>query len=175
MFKLRKLNLKKKEIIRIFLESLVVILFVFSFVVRPSGVWGPSMEPTIQHKSRIFINLTAYYFCRPERSEVIVFKGPHNLKRDYIKRIIGLPGEKVELRGGFVYINGRKLTENYSVFRRYEDLEPVVVPQDSFFVLGDNRLNSEDSRSWGFLPRKNIIGKAMFVFWPLQYIKQIHL
>ncbi|KAF0134526.1 MAG: signal peptidase I [Candidatus Saganbacteria bacterium] len=112
----------------------------------------------------------------PKRFDVIVFKmyDTNNDRKDLIKRLIGLPGEKLEVKKGIVYINGKELKEPHPINNNYFDLDslpaafgPVVIPKDSYFVMGDNRPNSADSRYWGFLPRNNIIGPAFLRIWPL--------
>ena len=100
---------------------------------------------------------------------MVIFKFPGDGRRDFVKRLIGLPGETVWISNGQIYINGKETTEPRITNRRYfnfENLPPVQVPGDGLFVLGDNSLNSYDSRYWGFVPRKNLIGKALFIYWP---------
>ncbi|MCX5749576.1 MAG: signal peptidase I [Candidatus Saganbacteria bacterium] len=111
-----------------------------------------------------------YTFSRPKRMEVIVFKYPKDpvgTRRDFIKRIIGLPGETVSIKNGYVYINGRQLEEKHPVNRDNFNMPEVKVPEKSYFMMGDNRPNSMDSRFWGFAPEDNIIGRAVVRIWPL--------
>lgn len=160
----------KKEIIGAFLYCLqvaVVTIVIIVFVGRVSIVQGGSMEPSIVTGERILVNLLVYDFYQPRRSDVIVFRNPVDTTKDYIKRVIGLPGETVSIRDGETFINGRKLPEPY-VTRRdpHRDLAPVTLWNSQLYVMGDNRANSEDSRVWGPLPLRLVRGKASVVFWP---------
>ncbi|GAB4264089.1 signal peptidase I [Thermincola ferriacetica] len=154
------------------LES-VAIAVILAFVIRvflfqPFYIPSGSMEPTLQPGDRIIVNKFLYRFKEPARGDIIVFKYPRNPKRDFIKRVIGLPGETVEIRDSVLYINGKKVDQPYlPKGLRYGSYGPVKVPEGSYFMMGDNRNNSEDSRVWGTLPRENIVGKAMLIYWPL--------
>jgi signal peptidase I len=124
-----------------------------------------SMEPTLQKGNFVIVNKLAYQFGSPQRGEIAVFRYPPNPSEQYIKRIIGLPGEHVRINAGQVTINDEILTEPYlqdSTLRGGE----WQVPADSYFMLGDNRNNSSDSRVWGMVPAENLIGKATLVYWP---------
>ena len=175
-------NLKKKDIkkgkksmIRELLETVisagVIAFIIITFIGQVTVVRGASMEPTLHNNERLIANKISYRFESPKRSEILIFKPPLEIKRNYIKRIIGIPGDKIEIIKGEIYLNDNKLEENYIEYKSYEDLSAVLVPDDSFFVLGDNRSNSSDSRYWGFVPRKNVVGKAWVVFWPLNKIR----
>jgi len=116
------------------------------------------------------VNKAANYFVEPKRQQIIVFRqvAPEGTpKRDLIKRLMALPGETFEMKDGIVYINGEKIEETHPMNRDYMDFGPVVVPPDAYFVLGDNRGASADSRYWGFLPKENVIGPAALRIWPL--------
>ena len=175
-------NLKKKDIkkgkksmIRELLETVisagVIAFIIITFIGQVTVVRGASMEPTLHNNERLIANKISYRFESPKRSEILIFKPPLEIKRNYIKRIIGIPGDKIEIIKGEIYLNDNKLEENYIEYESYEDLSAVLVPDDSFFVLGDNRSNSSDSRYWGFVPRKNVVGKALVIFWPLNKIR----
>lgn len=118
-------------------------------------------------------------FHNPKRFDVIVFKYPEDPRKDFIKRVIGLPGEEIMIREGQVYINREPLNDRFSHFtngpilRKMDNYGPEIIPLDSYFVMGDNRNNSKDSRYWGFLPRGLIKGKALFIYWPPQRIRLI--
>jgi len=132
----------------------------------PSG----SMEPTLQINDRLIINKWSYYFQEPQRGNIVVFAPTEALKQQnfqdaFISRIIGVPGDKVEVKGGKVYVNNQPLIENY-IKEPPDYTYEATVPPDSYLVLGDNRNNSYDSHYWGFVPRENIIGKAAKRFWP---------
>jgi len=133
----------------------------------PSG----SMLPTLQINDRLIIDKWSYRSQAPQRRDIVVFSPTKALKQQNIKdavihRVIGVPGDKVEVKGGKVYINNQPLEENYIQEAPDYQFGPVTVPPNSYFVLGDNRNNSFDSHYWGFVPRKNIIGKATKRFWP---------
>ena len=108
-----------------------------------------------------------FLFHGPQRGDVIVFRYPKDPSRDFIKRVIGVPGDRVRVEGGLVYVNNVPIQESYISSNAGRDIEEQIVPDSSYFVLGDNRPNSSDSRNWGFVPEDNIIGKAMLSYWPL--------
>lgn len=152
----------------IFFAALTAILIVV-FIVQPVKVEGTSMQPELSDQERIFVNKFVYHFSAIERGDVVVFWYPREPTKSFIKRIIGLPGESVEIRSGFVFIDGTPLTEAYvePEFLDHQSFVPVVVPPGSYFVLGDHRNSSNDSRHWGCVPEKNIFGKAVFRYWPV--------
>jgi len=126
---------------------------------------GYSMEPTLHNGEFVIVNRLAYRFGEPERGDVIVFQYPRDPDQEYIKRVIGLPGDRVRVFGGKVYVNGELLTEPYiAAAPRYQSEWTVL--EGNLFVLGDNRNNSSDSPNWGTVPYENVIGKALFVYWP---------
>ncbi len=141
------------------------------FVLESFTIEGSCMEPTLFTSQRVFVFKLAYALSPPARGDIIVFRYPLDPSRDYIKRVIALPGERVAIRDGNVYINGRLLDESaYPVTpdrSRYPDYQERVVPEGTVFVLGDNRPESEDSRIWGFVPQENIKGRAFLLWWPL--------
>ena len=159
------------------LVSIVVIAFIISLVLRflvvegriiPSG----SMYPTIRVQDRVMINKFIFYFKEPVRGDVIVFDPPEVLNSEdwFIKRVIGLPGETVEIKDGKVYINGSSLYEPYLEEEIAYRFGPVVIPENSLLVLGDNRNNSSDSHLWGaWLTKDRIKGKAFMVYWPFSH------
>jgi len=178
----KKKNLKKKDIkkrkksmIQDLLETVitagVIAFIIITFIGQVTVVRGASMEATLHNNERLIANKIGYRFESPQRSEIIIFKPPLDTKRNYIKRVIGLPGDKIKIVNGRVYLNDQELKEPYLKYKSYENMPEIVVPENSYFVLGDNRPNSSDSRYWGFVPRKNIVGKAWIVFWPLNKIR----
>jgi signal peptidase I len=129
-------------------------------------VQGTSMFPTLHNGDFVLINKADYLLHSPQRGDIVVFKYPLNPRQDFIKRVIGLPGNIVRIANGRVYINGHPLKEPYIDEPTDGTYGPVRVPQSEYFVLGDNRNDSWDSRGWGFLPRSDIIGKALVAYWP---------
>ena len=158
--------------------SVLIAVLVILFLYRPVKVEGTSMMPTLYDQERLFINQFSYKFKLGDikRGDTVVFWAPDNYPNSYIKRVIGLPGDTVAVQDGFVIVNGRKLVENYvpPEYRDDRNYTPRVVPPDDYFVLGDHRTSSNDSRAWGFVPRSYIYGKAVFVFWPPEKIGAIH-
>ncbi len=150
------------------LLSLLIITFVVQAFYIPSG----SMEPTLQTGDRLLVSKFAYRIGTISRGDVIVFHYPLNPSRDFVKRVVALPTESVELRDGVVLINGEPIKELYPTALPGGDractsnYAPQKIPQGYLFVLGDNRCNSEDSRFFGFVPFQNIVGKALFMYWP---------
>lgn len=148
--------------------SLLIITFVVQAFYIPSG----SMEPTLQVDDRILVSKFSYWIGRIARGDVIVFHYPLNPGKDFVKRVVALAGERVELRDGVVLINNQPITELYPTALAAGDRActtsygPQQVPPGQLFVLGDNRCNSEDSRFFGFVPVDNVVGKALLVYWP---------
>lgn len=166
----------QKSALREILESLIIAvilaLLIRAFVFQPFYIPSGSMEPTLQIQDHIIVNKFIYRFREPERGDIVVFKYPLNPKKDFVKRLVGKPGERVELRSSKVYVNGREAPEKFlPPGLKFQDFGPVLVPENTYLMLGDNRNNSDDSRVWGPLPKENIIGKAMLVYWPLDRIR----
>jgi signal peptidase I len=160
------------------LLSLLIAILVILFLYRPVKVEGTSMMPTLRDGERLFINQFSYRFGlgHVQRGDTVVFWFPGDTSKSYIKRVIGLPGDTIRIRDGYVLVNGKKLAENYvpSQYRDDQSLGSITVPPDDYFVLGDHRNASNDSRAWGFVPRNYIYGKAVFVFWPFADAGTIH-
>ncbi len=154
--------------------SLVILVIIIAFIARPHKVDGPSMQPTLLHDDVILTDKISYAFNPINRGDIVVFHAPHDPeKRDFIKRVIGLPYETITLQGGAVYINNQLFHEPYlsdktsngSTFLK--DNSTVSLGQDEYFVMGDNRSVSSDSRSWGAVSKKSIVGKAFVIYWPI--------
>jgi signal peptidase I len=161
----------EKALIRDLIESIVIaVVLAFGiirpFIIQPFVIPSESMVPTLLVGDRLFANKFIYRFKPIQRFDVIVFKYPHNPRVDYVKRVIALEGETVQLIGGKVYINKQPLEEAHKMNPSYDDFGPVTVPKGFLFVLGDNRSNSEDSRYFGFVPVQNVLGKAFLIYWP---------
>ena len=155
--------------------AILIAMFVIVFLYRPVKVEGTSMMPTLYDQERLFINQFSYKFGDIKHGDTVVFWYPEDTTRSYIKRVIGLPGDRVAVDDGYVFLNGKRLDESY-VPPRYRDdrsYPETVIPSGKYFVLGDDRVSSNDSRSWGLVPRSYIYGKAAFVFWPLDRIGTI--
>jgi signal peptidase I len=157
--------------------SVIIALVVILFLYQPVKVEGTSMMPSLTDQERIFINKFVYRLGLDEvqRGDTVVFWFPGDPSKSYIKRVIGLPGDRVEIVAGVVHVNGRALEEPY-VPEEYRDLgtyPAVLVPEDRFYVLGDHRSSSNDSRNWGPVPREAIYGKAVFVYWPLEKLGMV--
>ncbi|MFC1540469.1 signal peptidase I [Candidatus Margulisiibacteriota bacterium] len=156
----------------------IVVAFVLALVIRAFFMqvfWIPSssMEPTLDINDRIVVNKVAFHFREPRRQEIVVFRQVGSSiasKRDLIKRVMGLPGEELEIKDGVVYINDKAVEETHPMNRDFSEFGPIVIAPTSYFVMGDNRPASADSRYWGFLPRENIIGPAFLRIWPLSKI-----
>ncbi len=182
------------RILRLAVIAVICTLLVLSFTVRGFQVGSGSMEPTLQAGDCVVLDRITYHTREPQRGEVIAFRfdpnSPESLTRGsnfmaraidlmgevihvthenteyYVKRVIGLPGDHMEIRSGYIYINGELLNEPYSVIRDASDAA-FDVPEKSVLVLGDNRPDSYDSRFWGFVPYDSIVGRAVAIYWPL--------
>ena len=157
--------------------SVVLAFILIVFIYQPVKVEGTSMMPALTDQERIFINKFTYRFGsgQIERGDMVVFLFHLEKSKSYIKRVIGLPGDIVEIDNGAVIVNGQPLDESYvpEEYRDRQSLSPTTVPQDSYFVLGDHRSSSNDSRAWGTVERKYIYGKAVFVYWPLDKMGRV--
>ena len=153
--------------------SIILALGIRTFVAEARWIPSESMVPTLQKYDKLIVDKLSYHFNDPQRGDIVVFSPTDNIKKQdptlkdaFIKRVIGLPGDKVEVKGGRVYINDQALRENYIEAAPEYQYGPVTVAPNSYLVLGDNRNNSFDSHFWGFVPRDNIIGRAIVRFWP---------
>ena len=144
----------------------VVIFFALQFAVQNFVVIGASMQPSFYEGERVVATKLAYKLHEPERGDVIIFLPPGNMEDDLIKRIIGLPGDIVEVKDGVVYVNNLPLLEPYIKQPPSYTYSTEIVPEDEYWVLGDNRNNSNDSHTGWTVPREDIIGKAWLIIWP---------
>ena len=158
--------------------SVVIAIVLIVFIYQPVKVEGTSMMPALTDQERIFINKFTHRFGIGdiERGDMVVFWFPLDNSKSYIKRVVGLPGDVVEIDRGTVIVNGRRLKEDYvpPAFRDFQSIPPKHIPSNSYFVLGDHRSSSNDSRAWGTVPRGNIYGKAVFIYWPLDKMGRVH-
>ena len=153
--------------------ALVLAFFIRTFIAEPRYIPSDSMLPTLETGDRLVIEKISYRFTSPKFGDIVVFQPPPELQRRgysqdqaFIKRIIGTPGDTLKIDDGKVYLNGNILQEDYIKEPPLQAFQLVRVPQNQYFMMGDNRNDSNDSRYWGFLPKKNMIGKAIFRFWP---------
>ena len=161
-----------KSWFRDILFAFVTAIFIVIFVVQPVKVEGTSMQPRLVDQERIFVNRFIYRFTEIDRGDVVVFWFPKDPNKSFIKRVLALPGDEVEIRSGAVYVNGAKQDEPYLTreFQDHDSYPRTVVPEAHYFVLGDHRNSSNDSRNWGWVPRENIYGKAVFRYWPVSRV-----
>lgn len=164
-----------KSVIRELLETIaiaLVLFFLVQTVIRNFQVDGHSMDPNLQHGQYLMVDKISYRLPfglnPPERGDVIVFTPPTQPNKDFVKRIIGLPGDTVEITQGEVFINGDSLPNSFGAQLDQSSMSPLIVPPDTFFVLGDNRANSNDSRNWGVLSENAVVGKVWLSYFPPQ-------
>jgi len=152
------------------LFSILVSFFIILFVYQPVKVEGGSMEPGLEDQERIFINKLVYRWENIARGDIVVFRNPRDRRKSFIKRVIGLPGDRIKISYGHVYVNGRLLQEPYvpEEFLDTASYPDTVMRPDTYFVLGDHRNSSNDSREIGPIPRSDIFGKAVFGYWPME-------
>ncbi len=168
---------KRYRLVREVIETIVLTALMFlviRFAVQNFNIEGTSMEPSLHNQELILVDKWTYLFRPPARGDVIVFVAPPQPDQDYIKRVIALPGDTLTIQNTTVIVNGVTLNETYVNPNNqgnqydYKHISNMVIPPDDYFVLGDNRAGSSDSRAWGFVPKSNIIGRAALVYWPLQ-------
>ncbi|MFH1441299.1 MAG: signal peptidase I [Candidatus Omnitrophota bacterium] len=191
-----KPEIRKKSVLRDWIESIIIAfilaMIIRTFVVQAFKIPTGSMRMTLIEGDVILVNKFLYgakipwtdlrlpAVRQPQRGDVIVFIYPEDKKKDFIKRLIGLPGETVEIKNGTIYINDKPLLNPIFNQRYYYnrgdyggESEKIKVPKNSYFVLGDNSASSQDSRYWGFVPEKNVLGKAILIYWPVQRVRII--
>ncbi len=173
---------KKKEsiwdIIKFILLALVIVIPIRLFVAQPFLVNGRSMDPTLKDRDYLIVDELSYHLREPHRGEVIIFRYPLDTKQHFVKRLIGVPGDTVKIINGSVTVITKegetiKLDDSYVTNHSYESLVDIVVPEGQLFVMGDNRAESYDSRSWRFLPMKLATGRAIFRLYPFSKISYL--
>jgi signal peptidase I len=154
--------------VRDLIVSAAASVFIITFLYQPVRVEGTSMLPRLEDQDRLFINKFAYHFSSIERGEVVVFHYPLDPEKSYIKRVIAVPGDRLEIDRGTVWVNGKRQIEPYvpAEYRDARSYAELIIPEDSFFMMGDHRSISSDSREFGPVTRSLIYGKAVFVYWP---------
>jgi len=190
------MSLKKKSVLRDWIESIIIAFFlamvIRTFVIQAFKIPTGSMRMTLQEGDLVLVNKfiygakvpwTSFYLPalrEPKRGDVVVFVYPEDKKKDFIKRLVALPGETVEIKSGTIYINDQPASD--AIFKQIyyynrgdfaAEGQKIVVPQNCYFVLGDNSLSSKDSRYWGFVPKENLLGKALIIYWPIHRIRAI--
>lgn len=183
----------REEWVKPVLYALIIALFIRTFIAQPFKIPTSSMVPTFKPGDRIFVSKFIYgakiplinvrlpKVREPKRGDIIVFLSPIEKKKYLVKRLIGLPGDTVEIKDGHVWINGKPavdplILKSITYYARGEYArpgKPLKIPEDSYFALGDNSLNSVDSRYWGFVPKKNLAGKVFLIHWPIRRIRTI--
>lgn len=161
-----------RETIETVLWALVLALILRTFVVQAFWIPSGSMIPTLEPGDRVLVLKFWYSLPKvsPKRGQIAVFKYPVDPRRDFVKRIIGLPGDTVEIKQGMLYVNGSAIFEPYVKNMDTYNMDEIIVPDKSYFCLGDNRPNSQDGRFWGFVPSNFLRGPAVFRYWPLNRI-----
>jgi signal peptidase I len=151
-------------------------MLIITFLYQPVRVEGTSMLPRLENQDRLFINKFIYRFSTIERGDVIVFRYPLNPQTSYIKRVVAIPGDKLRIDRGQVYVNEKPLSEPYvpEEYRDVRSFDEIVIPTGQYFVLGDHRSIAADSREFGTVKRDLIYGKAAFVYWPTQDVGVVH-
>ncbi len=161
------------EAVETFVPAILIAVLINVFLAQATRVYGQSMEPNLHTDQRLVVEKLSYSFHEPQRGDIVVLQVPQAGKGLLIKRVVGLPGEKLEIKEGKVHINERPLSEPYlsnQSQRAMRDMRATVVPPEHVFVLGDNRGFSNDSRSFGPVPLENIVGRAWFSYWPLDEV-----
>jgi signal peptidase I len=155
------------------LIAVVLALVLKTFVVESFSVLGPSMEPTLFDGDRLFVMKVPYRWTGVGPGDIVVFRYPKDPKRDFVKRVVATGGDRVEIRNGQLFVNGSPVSESYVRRPDRAEYPPLIVPEGHVFALGDNRRNSDDSRSFGPVPVRNIKGRAVLLFWPLARVRVV--
>lgn len=156
------------EWIKDFLKALIMFLFLQTYVLQGFVIEGSCMEPVLKSHQKILVNKIIYLFREPKVGEIVVFSFPFDTKKDFIKRVVGVAGDVIEIKDGSLYRNGKRITEDYVPEYILGSYGPIVIPKGKICVMGDNRNNSHDSRIWGLLDIKYVKGRAEVVFWPIK-------
>lgn len=171
---LKRLGAFFLDILEVVVFAVAIFLFVYLLIVQPHKIKGTSMEPNFPSGEYLLTDKVSYRFREPKRGEIIVFIAPTSNSDEFIKRIIALPGETIMIENESIYINGQLLSEPYLPHNiktlpgnSLQEGDTMIIPFNNYFVMGDNRPFSSDSRSWGYVPKENITGRAWFIYWPL--------
>jgi len=176
-----KMRYLMKEWVEPIIIAVILALIIRTFVVQAFKIPSGSMRTTLIEGDRILVNKFIYRFTQPKRGDVIVFIAPEDKKKDFIKRLVGLPGETIQISDGAILVNNKPVEKN-SVLRKRKyynsgdfgvEGQSVTVPDDAYYVLGDNSVSSRDSRYWGFMPKKYLLGKAILIYWPPNRMRMV--
>ena len=169
------------DTIETLLIALVLALLIKTFICQVSVVPTGSMIPTLiggvqgKQNDRLFVNKFIYDFSTPKRGDIVVFKSPLNDGKDYVKRCVGLPGDILEVKRGVIYINNKELIlAGVDIQNDYDFYGPITIDENAFFMMGDNRAMSQDSRFFGVIPKDHVIGQAFFTFWPFSRMRWLN-
>jgi signal peptidase I len=175
-----------RENVEVFVTAIILALIIRAFVVQAFKIPTGSMRPTLLEGDRILVNKFIYRFKKPQRGDIIVFKYPEDKKKDFIKRLVAVGGETVQINplgDGKIWVNGNPIEDDNIINQIYyynksdtdygETGKIIKVPEESYFVLGDNSASSRDSRYWGFVPKEYLIGKAFLIYWPIHRIRVV--
>jgi signal peptidase I len=158
------------EFVVIFVVAYILAYGLQNYIFGNFQIQQHSMEPTLYENDRVLINRVVYYYSQPQRRDIVILLDPTGSRNDFVKRVVALPGEVIEIRDGQTYVNNKRVDEFYlSTDLSNENVGPLRVPDDSYFVMGDNRTVSSDSRRFGPVKRDNILGKVMVVWWPVNH------
>ncbi len=170
----RSLFSAAKEVLETIVPAIIIALLINLFLAQATRVYGQSMEPNLHTDQRLVVEKISYRFRSPQRGDIVVLKIREKSEELLIKRVIALPGETIEIKDGYVFINGQKLKEPYLSQPTRGHYGPTTVPPEYVFVLGDNRGASNDSRSFGAIPIQNLIGHAWLSYWPVEDVGLVH-
>ncbi len=162
-----------KDWFRDFVKALIFFLLLQTYVAQGFVIEGACMEPELHSHEKILVNKMVYHLKEPEIGEVVVFTYPYQPDKDFIKRVVGVPGDEIAIKDGYLYRNGKKMNESFVKEYVFGNYGPLKIPEGKLCVMGDNRNNSHDSRAWGLLDRKLVKGRADIKFWPVKEIGMI--
>lgn len=176
-----KMRYLMKEWVEPIIIAVILALIIRTFVVQAFKIPTGSMRPTLIEGDRILVNKFIYRFTQPKRGEIIVFISPEDKKKDFIKRLVGLPNENIQISNGAILVNNAPVEGGSILKKQYyynrgdfgAEGQSVTIPNDAYYVLGDNSISSRDSRYWGFMPKKYLLGKAFLIYWPLNRMRII--
>ena len=163
------------EIGETILVALLVTLSANLFLIKSSKVVSGSMIPTLKIGDRLFVDMWSYRFHMPKMGDIVLFKSPQGERKEFVKRLVGVGGDRVAVRNGRVFVNDQALVlAGVEIQADTYNMAEQTVPEGHYFMMGDNRANSFDSRFWGFVPHDDIVGKAMLIYWPLSSAKRAY-